>query len=103
MTTQKFSFGSICLILFMLLSFDISAQTGRNIVPFNSDWKFHKGDVIHGEAVDFADHDWKPLSLPHDWSIDGPFSQEWASGTAFLPAGVGWYRKTFAIPAATRN
>ena len=35
--------------------------------------------------------------LPHDWSIEGPFSKEWASGTGFLPGGIGWYRKTFEI------
>lgn len=38
------------------------------------------------------------VMLPHDWSVEGPFDQKWASATAFLPAGVGWYRKTFATP-----
>ena len=39
--------------------------------------------------------------MPHDWSIEGPFDQ--AAPTrgsgAFLPAGVGWYRKHFTLPA----
>jgi beta-galactosidase len=37
--------------------------------------------------------------LPHDWSIEGPFSDEWASATGYLPGGIGWYKKTFNAEA----
>ena len=40
------------------------------------------------------------MDLPHDWSIEGPYSQKNAAGTAFLPAGIAWYRKTFQLPAS---
>jgi len=70
---------------------------------FNSNWKFHKGEVANGEAVNADDKDWRVLDLPHDWSIEGPFSEEWASGTAFLPAGIGWYRKTFTLPTGSET
>jgi beta-galactosidase/beta-glucuronidase len=72
-------------------------------VLFNEGWKFHKGDTTNAENTDFNDRDWRSLNLPHDWSIEGPFSPEWASGTAFLPAGIGWYRKIFRIPAQSKN
>ena len=91
-------YGRIGLIVSMLITLNTAAQDGRKTLLFNSNWKFHKGDVNRGEAVDFADRDWRILDLPHDWSIEGQFSQEWASGTAFLPAGIGWYRKTFTVP-----
>src|SRR5664279_3581218 len=103
MRPKKLACVWICVLLSPFILSRLTAQTGRNTLLFNNDWKFHKGDVIHGEAVDFADQDWKILNLPHDWSTEGPFSEEWASCTAFLPVVIGWYRKTFAVPAATKN
>lgn len=78
-------------------------QSGRNTLLFNSNWKFHRGDIANGEAVKSDDRSWSTVDLPHDWSIEGPFSKEWASGTAFLPAGIGWYRKTFTVSADMKN
>ena len=42
---------------------------------------------------------WRKLNLPHDWSIEQPFDQKWASGTGFLPCGIAWYRKHFTLSA----
>jgi beta-galactosidase len=67
---------------------------------FDFDWKFNKGDVPNGANVDLDDAHWQMLSLPHDWSIEGPFSETNPSGAggAFLPGGIGWYRKSFSLP-----
>src|SRR5690606_35302259 len=75
------------------------AQESRQHLLFNNGWKFHKGDVSDGESVNLNDKNWRKLDLPHDWSIEGPFSSEWASGTGYLPGGIGWYRKSFSLPA----
>ncbi len=48
-------------------------------------------------------NEWRPIDLPHDWSIEGPFDQKWASGTGYLPAGIGWYRKNFSLPLALKH
>jgi beta-galactosidase len=69
-------------------------------VLFNDGWLFAKGDIAGAEAPGFDDRSWRSLDLPHDWSIEGPFDSKWASCTAFLPAGVGWYRKHFTISPA---
>ena len=95
-------------LLFLLSGWLLSAsstqaQQTRQRLLFNTDWKFHKGDVAKGEQVALDDHEWRRLSLPHDWSIEGPFSAEWASATAFLPGGIGWYRKAFQVPASFRG
>ena len=66
---------------------------------FNDGWKFYKGDVPNAEAPAFNDYDWRGVTLPHDWSIEGPFDPQWASATGFLPGGVGWYRKAFTLPS----
>lgn len=51
---------------------------------------------------DFQDGDWRKLDLPHDWAIEGPFSQNGpGGGMGRLPSGqVGWYRKNFHLPPA---
>jgi beta-galactosidase len=87
------------LILCMLfLPFMSSAQDDASgYVLFNSGWKFHKGEIKGSEAVDFNDKEWRNVILPHDWSIEGPFSAEWASSTGYLPGGIGWYRKDFTL------
>jgi len=47
------------------------------------------------------DSGWRKLDLPHDWGIEGPFRQELPGGTGKLPwAGIGWYRKSFDLPAS---
>ncbi len=73
-------------------------SSGRNVQNFNFDWKFFKGDIPDGQTPSLKDDNWRKLDLPHDWSIEGPFSKDFASGTGFLPAGIGWYRKSFLIP-----
>lgn len=87
-------------LLILLCPFFSAAQddpTGNLL--FNADWKFNKGDVKDGESIRFNDQQWRNVNLPHDWSIEGPFSSEWASSTGYLPGGIGWYRKTFTLSA----
>ena len=65
-------------------------------------WKFFKGDAPGAQQPGFADASWRSLDLPHDWSIEGPFAQNEPSGGAggYAPAGIGWYRKRFRLPAS---
>jgi hypothetical protein len=76
---------------------------GRNIINFNFDWKFYKGDIPGGQNIDLDDSDWRNLDLPHDWSIEGPFSKENSSCTGYLPGGIGWYRKAFVMPKSEKG
>jgi beta-galactosidase len=69
---------------------------------FDFGWKFFKGDASGAQQPDFTDAPWRSLDLPHDWSIEGPFSEkEPAQGS--LPAGIGWYRKRFRLPESYRD
>jgi len=73
----------------------------RQTQSFDHGWRFHLGDVPGANAVPFDDTAWRTLDLPHDWSIEGEFSEQNPAGVAggALPGGVGWYRKTFTVPA----
>lgn len=95
-----------------------SQQEGpRNMEDFNFGWRFSLGDspeFVSGfnaytraewAAPDFDDSGWRQLHLPHDWSIEGDFSEHNPSTTSggALPGGIGWYRKTFKTPEGAGN
>ena len=96
--------ASLLLILLTLFctTTGLSQQT-RQTLLFNDGWTFHKGDVNNADKPTVNEADWKAVDLPHDWSIEGPFDEQWASATAYLPGGIGWYRKTFEVAAPMRS
>lgn len=76
-----------------------AVAAGRTTLPFDADWRFLKGDAPGAEASRFDDGSWRIVNVPHDWSIEGPFDRSNPSGGAgaFLPDGIGWYRKHFTL------
>ena len=75
-------------------------QTSRLELNADANWRFLLGDPSGAEAPQFADGSWRTVNLPHDWSIEGGPDKNNATGSGggFLPAGTGWYRKTFSAP-----
>lgn len=69
---------------------------------FDNDWRFLKDDARGAEAPSFNDSDWRKIDVPHDWSIEGPYDKTNATsrGGGYLPAGIGWYRKSFIVNEA---
>ncbi len=82
-----------------------AAAADSRAVSFNDGWRFTLADSPEMAKPDFDDSSWRRLSLPHDWAIEGDFSKDNPSGTGggALPGGVGWYRKTFTLPADARD
>jgi beta-galactosidase len=70
---------------------------------FDRQWRFSLGDPTGAHEPSFDDRGWRELDLPHDWSIEGAFAQDApAKGNgAYLPTGIGWYRKSFALPRSS--
>lgn len=90
------------LILLIISSLNINAQNPVRIREnFNKNWKFKLNPEVPAWASEFNDNDWRQLNLPHDWSIEGEFSENNPAtpGGGALPGGTGWYRKTFTIPS----
>lgn len=98
----------------------------REKILMDSQWRFYKGDFqrptdgqhwAKGAGCDsdpippgYDDSRWRILDLPHDFVVEGEFTQEQPVGATggamsnhmmhgYLRGGVGWYRKTFFIPA----
>ncbi len=97
---------SILLLFVALVVGACSSKTGQLIndkSSFNDDWSFllvQASDTTDYSASSTDDSEWRKLTLPHDWAIEGEFSQDNPSGTGggALPGGIGWYRKTFDTP-----
>ena len=74
----------------------------RAIMPLDRNWLFNKGDAAGADAAAFPDSAWRPVNVPHDWAVEGPFAQDAATTGrgAYLPSGIGWYRTHFTLPAS---
>lgn len=69
----------------------------------NLDWTFLQGEDENAWFKGYDDSHWRNVNLPHDWSVEAPFSKKHSSGTGYLPGGIGWYRKTFNLPPDIKN
>ena len=81
-----------------------NSRPGKRVL-FNQDWRFQLGDVANGQDTGFNDSAWRQLNLPHDWSIEGEFSEKHPAGIGggALPGGLGWYRKSFTVPGTAKG
>jgi beta-galactosidase len=96
----------IAMIIFSSSVITIKAQENiqrKQIFDFN--WKFFLGDSPSAGTKDFDDKGWRDLDLPHDWSIEGKLDPKNPTGGAggYFPAGIGWYRKKFDVPASWKG
>jgi len=85
-------------VVFVLLQ-GCSQPEPRTHVSFNDGWKFALAAGNDLWQPGFNDSGWRELDLPHDWSIEGEFSEKHPAspGGGALPGGIGWYRKTFRV------
>jgi beta-galactosidase len=96
--------GLVLLINFCFFFFDSSAQN-KNRLEFDNNWRFRLDSVHSYNEPGIDDASWRSLDLPHDWSIELPFDSTSPTGTGggALRGGLGWYRKTFTVPASSKN
>lgn len=95
---------TILAALIIITHYSLAADTsGRIVQLLDTGWKFYKGDVTAAQGIKFDDSAWKTVNIPHDWSIEGPYESKWASGTGYLPGGVGWYRKIITLSPQYRD
>jgi len=92
-------------VLFLFAVSAFADKPSNRTQSFDSAWKFYKGDLPGAEQPAFDDRAWRTVDVPHDWSIEGPFSETNLTGGAggFLPAGVGLYRKNFTLSEMDSN
>ncbi|HEY3372825.1 MAG TPA: beta-galactosidase GalB [Prolixibacteraceae bacterium] len=99
------SYSFIGLLAIILMQCTTQPETARSIQNFGKDWKFNLGDLPGAEKNAFDDSGWRTLNVPHDWSIEGEFSEKNPAtpGGGALPGGIGWYRKSFNLSEDTED
>ena len=116
----------ICLFLFLLL---LAGTAGASeIYDFNPDWMFlqsdhqlapkeykeHKSiwagakaatsDVVWPfTSFDFDEEGYRPVNLPHDWSVEDGFYPEEDGEQGYRKRGWGYYRKRFFVPSTWKG
>ena len=116
----------LLLIAIFMTSFlaNLTAETTRERLSLNSDWRFFLGDIPmpvikgHGNSYNnakagkawgaaasdnFDDSDWRKLDLPHDWAVEGPFDKGANISQGYRPRGLGWYRKYIKLDEADKG
>jgi len=86
----------IYLLLVALLALDAGAAR----MDFDENWMFSLNAPENSQDPALKDSDWRVLNLPHDWSVEGKFDihNPTTFRCGYLPAGIGWYRKTIEVP-----
>jgi beta-galactosidase len=64
---------------------------------FNENWKFRYGEQSNAELNSYDDTNWDNVQLPHDYSLDLPYSQAGEAESGYKLGGIGWYRKSFTL------
>lgn len=84
----------------LIIATSLFAQPVRKTISFEDNWNFIQEDVKGAEKPEYNDNSWKTVSVPHDWSIEGPYDRNSNTGRGggYLPGGIGWYRKSFTVP-----
>ena len=72
----------------------------RKSIRLNGGWRFRLGDAADAYYMGYDDRGWRRVTVPHDWAVEHPFDPCWASGTGYLPGGIGWYRGHFVLDEA---
>jgi beta-galactosidase len=109
-----------CSFLLVATAASAAEPPPRERLLADAGWRFHLGDewgigqnlakagTGRGPAsIEFSDASWRRVDLTHDWAVELPFDPKAdgahgfkALGDGFPQNSVGWYRRTFELPAA---
>ncbi|MCR5130675.1 MAG: DUF4982 domain-containing protein [Prevotella sp.] len=67
----------------------------RQKLNFNADWLLCVGDLKGADTPDFADDDWRHVTLPYAFNGDEAFRKDIVD----LTDTISWYRKHFSLAA----
>lgn len=107
----------------MLCGAQEAADSLRETFQLNTGWKFHYGDIVLPQVTSHAgnyymvkagayngpsgfqwdDSTWQVVDVPHDYVIDGKFSNKESVSHGFLPRPAAWYRRQFKLEPADRD
>ena len=97
---QKFTLLFLA-VVFSGIAFPVRGiESARQKLLADFGWRFVSGDPTNAESVAFDDSVWRPVDLPHDWSIEGPYDP-WTCAHG-RPRGIPADRDWVVSPAFRR-
>lgn len=102
-TIRKFMAAAMITMLAGVFPTASMADSPREKMLFNFDWKFSMGDDGQAAQRDYNDASWRGLDLPHDFQFEMPWDSLASRGRGFKPMGTAWYRKTFQADPAWKG
>ncbi len=70
---------------------------------FDNGWSFHlcsSREEAETLIKSSGEDGFRPVQIPHDWSVELPFDERIGKAAGYLPGGLGLYVKEFTLPAA---
>ena len=83
-------------LLVMCICFFGDAQSPRQSILIDREWKFFLGEKQGAEAIGFNDKEWNDINIPHNFSMPYFQASRWY-------VGDGWYRKHLSIPTSWKD
>src|SRR5687768_11709857 len=91
-------------------AFGHAADASKDFEFARSRYLIKAGEAKGAGSPDFDDSAWRTVDVPHDWAVELPFDPAGdkdlcdhgfhAIGPAHPQNSVGWYRKSFGLPAS---
>ena len=100
--------ASIAALLLVISNVVLAAQPSgpHHEYTFDQGWKFRlcedKAEVVSLLKSSGTDG-FRPVQIPHDWSIELPFDKEEGGSAGYLSGGQGLYVKEFTLPSEIEN
>jgi beta-galactosidase len=100
-----------------------ASPSPRQRIRLDTGWRFHRGDIVAqpphkgddtykavkagaapgAASPKYDDSGWREVELPHDFVVEGPFSESENVSQGYRPKGVGWYRCALTFDEADRD
>lgn len=87
------------LFIFLILLLSPSSIAQRQVISFNTDWKFYLQQKSQDTIPENSDLVWKSVKIPHDWAHEMGISRDGAQQDrgGYFGGGIGWYSKEFDL------
>ncbi|PXY46906.1 glycoside hydrolase family 2 protein [Flavobacterium hydrophilum] len=94
-------FYPVLTVLLLLANFAFAQKQNPDGIKynFNYDWRLFTGDDDQAKNTSYNDKNWTKVNLPYAWNQSEAFKVD----ITRLPTGIAWYRKTFQLPAKSKN
>lgn len=93
-----------------------AGESPRVTQSLDEDWRFHLGEAPEATASNFDDNTWRRVDVPHDYVVEGTFSEtnpfpqatigraeNWYAQHGSLPTQPAVYRKALDIPSSAQG